>query len=80
MRRVTELLQLLAQRECQAFRDPMQISGNMGATRSFQQRELGLDSIIYSRDRAKEALSAERSNIPEAKWHWDIVFHGQFPR
>ena len=78
---VTELLQLLAQRECQAFRDPLQISGNIGATRSFQQRETALRSIVYSRDHAKDGLYAERhGNVQEAKRQWDIVFNGQFPR
>ena len=77
---VTELLQLLAQRECQAFRDPLQITGNIGATRSFQQRETTLRSIVYSRDHAKDALYAERhGNVQEAKRQWDIVFNGQFP-
>lgn len=77
---VTELLQLLAQRECQAFRDPLQITGNIGATRSFQQRETALRSIVYSRDQAKDALYAERhGNAQEAKRRWDTVFNGQFP-
>jgi len=78
---VTELLQLLAQRECQAFRDPLQIAGHIGATRSFQQRETALRSIVYSRDHAKEALYAERQrDVQEAKRQWDIVFKGYFPR
>lgn len=77
---VTELLQLLAHRECQALRDPLQISGNIGATRSFQQRETALRSIVYSRDHAKDGLYAERHrNVQEAKRQWDIVFNGQFP-
>jgi hypothetical protein len=77
---VTELLQLLAQRECQAFRDPLQITGNIGATRSLQQRETALRSISYSRDHAKDALYAERhGDNQEAKRQWDIVFNGQFP-
>jgi hypothetical protein len=77
---VTELLQLLAQRECQAFRDPLQITGNIGATRSLQQRETALRSIIYSREHAKDALYAERQgDIQEAKRQWDIAFNGQFP-
>lgn len=78
---VNELLQLLAQRECQGFRDPLQITGNIGATRSLQERELSLRSIVYSRDHAKDALRAERhGDLPEAKRQWDIVFNGQFPR
>jgi hypothetical protein len=77
---VTELLQLLAQRECKAFRDPLQVAGNIGATRSFQQRETALRSIVYSRDHAKEALYVEGQwNVQEAKRQWDIVFNGQFP-
>lgn len=77
---VTELLQGLAQRECQAFRDPLQITGNIGATRSFQQRETTLRSIVYSRDHAKDAVYAERhGNVQEAKRQWDIVFNGEFP-
>jgi len=77
---VTELLQLLAQRECQAFRDPLQITGNIGATRSFQQRETALRSVVYSRDHAKDALYAERhGDVHEAKRQWDIVFNGQVP-
>jgi hypothetical protein len=77
---VTELLQLLAQRECQAFRDPLQITGNIGATRSLHQRNTTLRSIVYSRDHAKDALYAERhGNTQEAKRQWGIVFNGQFP-
>ena len=41
MRRVTELLQLLAQRECQAFRDPIQISGNIGANAQLPTKRIG---------------------------------------
>jgi hypothetical protein len=78
---VTELFQLLAQRECQAIRDPLQIAGHIGAIRGAQQRETALRSIAYSRDHAKEALYAERHTcVQEAKRQWDIVFHGNFPR
>jgi Second Messenger Oligonucleotide or Dinucleotide Synthetase domain len=78
---VTEVLQLLAQRECQAFRDPLQIAGRIGATRSVLQRETTLRSIVYSRDHAKDALYAERhASVQEAKRQWDIVFNGHFPR
>jgi len=77
---VTETLQLLAARECQALRDPLGIAGNIGATRSYLQRETALRSIAYSRDHAKDALRAESlADIREAKRQWDIVFNGQFP-
>lgn len=77
---ITETLQLLAQRECQALRDPLGIAANIFATRSYRQRETTLRSIIYSRDHAKAAVRAEQyGNVSEAKRQWDIVFNGQFP-
>lgn len=77
---ITETLQLLAQRECQALRDPLGIAGDIFATRSYQQRETTLRSIVYSRDHAKAALRAEQyGNVSEAKRQWDIVFNGKFP-
>lgn len=77
---VTETLQLLAQRGCHAFRDPLGIAGNIGATRSYLQRETTLRSIVYSRDHAKAALRADLyGDVAEAKRQWDIVFNGQFP-
>jgi hypothetical protein len=66
--------------ECQALRDPLGIAGNIFATRSYQQRETTLHSIIYSRDHAKAAVRAEQyGNVSEAKQQWDIVFNGHFP-
>ena len=77
---ITETLQTLAQRQCQALQDPLGIAGNIGATRSASQREATLNSLIYSRDHAKDALYAERhSNVTEAKRQWDIVFNDRFP-
>ncbi len=77
---VTETLQLLAARECQALRDPLGIAGNIGATRSYFQRETALRSVVYSRDHAKDALRAEAlGDTREAKRQWNIVFNGQFP-
>jgi Second Messenger Oligonucleotide or Dinucleotide Synthetase domain len=77
---VTETLQTLAQRQCQALQDPLGIAGNIGATRSASQRATTLSSVIYSRDHAKDALSAEGDwDIQEAKRQWDIVFNGHFP-
>jgi len=77
---ITETLQTLAQRQCQALQDPLGIAGNIGATRSVSQRETTLTSVIYSRDHAKDALYGERhSNVAEAKRQWDITFNGQFP-
>ena len=78
---VTETFQLLAERQCQGLRDPLGISGNIGATRSVSQRETALDSVIYSRDQAKVALLAAREgDLEEARRHWNIVFNDNFPR
>jgi len=78
---VTEALQLLAERDCHALRDPLQVCGNIEATKSILQRDTTLRSIIHSRSHAKDALYAERhGDIPEAKRQWNIVFCNQFPR
>ncbi len=78
---VTETLQLLAARDCHALRDPLGIAGNIGATRSYSQRESALRSIVHSRDHAKDALRAEaRRDFQEAKRQWNIVYNYQFPR
>ena len=73
---MTETFQLLAQRECQALRDPLGIAGNIFATRSSQQRET--NHLLP--DHAKAAVRAEQyGNVSEAKRQWDIVFNGHFP-
>ncbi len=78
---VTEAFQLLAQRECRAYRDPMKVSGNVAAVKSEFQRELTVRSVIYSRDHAKAALYAESlGDHTEAQRQWNIVFNGYFPR
>lgn len=78
--RVTEALQLLAERQCRDFQDPLGIAGYVGACRSSSQRESALRSVIYSRDHAKEALRAEVAGYTaEAKRQWGIVFNGYFP-
>jgi hypothetical protein len=78
---LTKALQLLAQRECRAYRDPMKVSGNVAAVKSETQREAALRSVIYSRDHANEALYAEsRGDHVEAQRQWDIIFNGSFPR
>ena len=74
------MLQLLAQRECRAVKDPMNISGYIPAVKSESQRESALASVRYSRDKAKAALSADaQGDLNEARRLWDIAFNGQFP-
>lgn len=78
---VTEAFQLLAQRGCRAYHDPMKISGNVGAVNSEFQRDVALRSVVYSRDHAKAALCAESlGDHCEAQRQWQIVFNGNFPR
>jgi hypothetical protein len=78
---LTEAFQLLAQRECRAYRDPMKVSGNVGAVKSESQREAAMRSVIYSRDHAKAGFAAElHGDHGESQRHWNIVFCGRFPR
>lgn len=77
---VTELLQNLAQRECRGLQDPLGVSGIIPAVKTENQRESALDSVKYSRDHAKKALSSIFwGNLQEARNQWDIVFNGNFP-
>jgi hypothetical protein len=74
---VYEVLQLLAQRECRGFADPIEISGIIRATQSEPQRTLALASIRDSRFHAELGLRAERlGEMKEAIRQWDIVFNG----
>ena len=73
---LTEAFQLLAQRECRAYRDPVEISGNVVAVKTDNQRISVLNTIIYARDHAKAALYAESQNdYGEAIRQWKIVFN-----
>lgn len=77
---VTELLQNLAARECRAVQDPFGVSGYIPAVRTDNQRESASTSVKYSRDHAKDALSAEYNrDTLEALRQWDIVFNSLFP-
>lgn len=77
---LVEAFQLLAERECRAYRDPMNISGNVGAVKTEAQREEVLRSIVHAREHAKKALVAEScGDHNEACRQWDIVFNGKFP-
>lgn len=78
---LTEVLQGLAERQCRGLQDPLEISGLVPAVKSSGRREAALASVKYSRDHAKEALSAERrGDRVEALRKWDIVFRGRFPK
>lgn len=78
---VTEVLQILAARDCAGIRDPFGICGNIPALKTEAQREAALASIKSSRYHAKEALAAaKRNDTAEALRQWDIVFNGRFPK
>lgn len=78
---LTEAFQLLAQRECRAYRDPLGIAGNVAAVSTETQREAAQAAVIYARDHAKSALDAEAAygQTSEACRQWSIVFNGAFP-
>jgi hypothetical protein len=78
---ITEILQILAARDCAAIRDPFGICGNIPALKTEAQRETALASVKASRYHAKEALAAARRNdTAEALRQWDIVFNNKFPK
>lgn len=77
---VTEAFQMLADRQCRDFQDPLKIAGYIGATRSASEQERAFRSVLHSREHAKLALDAEACrNSAEAKRQWNIVFNGMFP-
>jgi hypothetical protein len=78
---VTEVLQILAGRDCAGMRDPYGICGNIPALKTDAQRESALSSVRNSRYHAKEALAAAKRMDPgEALRQWNIVFNGKFPQ
>ena len=73
---ITEAFQLLAKRNCGAFRDPVNISGNVNAANTEAKRIYTLDKVIYARDHGKKAMYAENQNDhDEAIRQWKIVFN-----
>lgn len=75
----TELLMKLAARNCGALRDPLGIAGNIPAVKVPSLHERTLNSILSSRDRAKEAQSYDtHGTVAEARRLWGIVFNGGF--
>jgi hypothetical protein len=78
---ITDIFQILAERECVGMRDPFGICGNIPALKTEAQRSTALATIKHSRNHAKEAVAANaRGNTAEALRQWDIVFHGKFPK
>jgi hypothetical protein len=77
---MAEVFKQLAERECRAIADPLEVCGRIPAVKSEPQRESALASVRHSRDHAKAGLEA---NVPgklqDARHQWDIVFNGNFP-
>ena len=77
---ITNVFKTLIRRECRGIRDPLGISGIIGAVKSETQRESALRSVEYAYDHASRALAAEGvGNHEEACRQWNIVFNGNFP-
>jgi hypothetical protein len=75
----TELLMKLAERNCGALRDPLGIAGNISAVKVPSLHQKTVDSIVASRDRAKEAQAQDVwGSTAEARRLWNIVFDGGF--
>lgn len=77
----TELLMLLAARQCGGIRDPLSIAGNIPALKIPSMHQRTLESICNSRDHAKKAQEYDIwGSTAESRRQWDIVFNSQFPR
>jgi hypothetical protein len=75
----TETLQLLADRQCRALRDPLRISGYVKAANTDVKRGVALGAIEASLNHAYRALDAENyGGLHEATRQWEMVFHGYF--
>jgi hypothetical protein len=62
------------------MRDPIGISGNIGAVKSDAQLETALKAVTYSLEHAKNAQHAKaRGKMDEAWRQWNIVFNGELP-
>lgn len=76
----TELLMKLAERNGGALRDPLGIAGNIPAVKTPSMHERTVNSIVRSRDCAKEAQKLDAwGTTAEARRQWEIVFNGSFP-
>jgi predicted nucleotidyltransferase len=76
----TQLLLVLARRECAALRDPIGVSGLIPACATEPKRRLAVRTVLDSARHAADALRAEeRGDLREALRQWNIVFNGVFP-
>lgn len=75
------LLALLAERQCAALNDPIQISGRIAACSTEAKRRQALSTVYEAAAHAKAAFQAEQSENTQEAWRqWNIVFNDTFPR
>jgi len=78
---VTDVLRILAERECRALQDPVDIAGLIPGVKTENQLANAVASVKYARNHAKEACVADYAQNPEEAWRqWNVVFQGYFPR
>jgi hypothetical protein len=75
----TAVLQHLARRDCRGLHDPLEISGSLDCCLTEAKRLSAVNSVVYSRDKAKLALVAGMRDTALARHYWNIVFNGKFP-
>lgn len=77
---LTELLMKLAARNCSALRDPLGIAGNIPAVKVPSLLGRTVDSIVHSRNHAKNAQDLDQwGSTADSRKQWEIVFNGPFP-
>jgi hypothetical protein len=76
---LVDAFQLLAERECRGFRDPLGISGVVYAAKTDAQwRELR-EHVNFALVHAKRALAAESwKDFAESNRQWNLVFNGEY--
>lgn len=71
----------IANRNCEAIKDPLGISDLIPAANSEDKRRRVQEAVTASAKRAYNAIAAEKSDDPtEAIRLWDLVFNGCFPK
>lgn len=74
-----QAFQLLNERECRGFRDPLGIAGVIYAAKTDPQWNAMCAAVAAALDRSRAAVAAEAiKDFEEANRQWDILFNGQF--
>lgn len=62
-----------------SVRDPMGVSGLIGACKSSSKRETALSKIATARSRTEKAYAERDKNIDDCFYWWNLFFGGEFP-